>query len=57
MVEVALAWSLHQSGVASVLADVSLSEDLLADLDDATADLTEVLGPNLNPWQSNLRYN
>lgn len=72
MVEVALAWPLHQPGVTSVLAgasspehvranaeaaDVSLSEDLLADLDDATADLKEALGPNPDPWQSESRYN
>ncbi|WP_336037201.1 aldo/keto reductase [Halobacterium yunchengense] len=71
MVEVALAWPLHQPGVASVLAgastpeharanaaaaDVSLSEDLLADLDEATADLKAALGPNPDPWQSNSRY-
>lgn len=43
--------------VEVVLANVSLSEDLLADLDDATADLKEALGPNPDPWQSDLRYN
>ncbi len=72
MVEVALAWPLHQPGVTAVLAgasspeharanaaaaDVSLSEDLLADLDDATTDLKEALGPNPDPWQSDSRYN
>ncbi|EMA54436.1 aldo/keto reductase [Halococcus salifodinae] len=72
MVEVALAWPLHQPRVTSVLAgasspeharanaaaaDVSLSEDLLADLDDATSDLKATLGPNPDPWQSDSRYN
>ena len=71
MVEVALAWPLHQPGVTSVLAgastpehasanaaaaDVSLSDDLLAALDRATADLKEALGPNPDPWQSASRY-
>ncbi|WP_248517969.1 aldo/keto reductase [Salinarchaeum laminariae] len=72
MVEVALAWPLHKSGVTSVLAgasspehvranaeaaEVSLSDDLLADLDDATNDLKDALGPNPDPWQSDSRYN
>jgi aryl-alcohol dehydrogenase-like predicted oxidoreductase len=71
MVEVALAWPLHQDGVASVLAgasspehvvdnaaaaDVSLSDDLLADLDEATADLKDAVGSNPDPWQSDSRY-
>jgi aryl-alcohol dehydrogenase-like predicted oxidoreductase len=70
-IEVALAWPLHQDGVAAVLAgasspehvaenataaDVELSEDLLADLDEATAALKDALGPNPDPWQSDSRY-
>lgn len=71
MVEVALAWPLHQPGVTSVLAgastpeharanaaaaDVSLSDDLLDDLDEATAELKDALGSNPDPWQSDSRY-
>jgi len=71
LIEVALAWPLHQDGVAAVLAgasspehvadnaeaaDVDLSADLLAELDEATADLKETLGPNPDPWQSDSRY-
>lgn len=72
MVEVALSWPLQQSGVTSVLAgastpeharanaeaaEVSLSEDLVAALNDVTNDLKDTLGPNPDPWQSNSRYN
>lgn len=66
MVEVALAWPLHQPGVSSVLAgasspehveanaaaaEVTLTDELLDRLDDATADLKAALGPNPDPWQ------
>jgi hypothetical protein len=37
-------------------ADVSLSDDLLAGLDEATADLKDSVGSNPDPWQSDSRY-
>jgi aryl-alcohol dehydrogenase-like predicted oxidoreductase len=70
IVDVALAWTLHQEGVACAIAgastpehvrsnaaavDVDLSDDILADLDEATAELKEALGPNPDPWDH--RYN
>jgi aryl-alcohol dehydrogenase-like predicted oxidoreductase len=71
LLEVALAWPLHQDGVDAVLAgasspdhvsqnaelvDIDLSEDLLSDLDEATRQLKEAIGQNPDPWQSNSRY-
>ncbi|MFC6863966.1 aldo/keto reductase [Halomicroarcula sp. GCM10025817] len=70
IVQVALAWPLHQDGVACAIAgasspehvrdnaravDVDLSDDILADLDEATAELKEALGTNPDPWGH--RYN
>jgi aryl-alcohol dehydrogenase-like predicted oxidoreductase len=70
IVQVALAWPLHQEGVACAIVgasspehvrenaaavDVELSDDILGDLDDATAKLKEALGTNPDPWGQ--RYN
>ncbi len=70
MVQVALAWLLHQPAVASVLAgasrveqvasnaaaaEIALSETDLAELNAATAEVKEVMGPNMDPWQSTSR--
>lgn len=67
MAQLALAWLLHQPSVTSVIAgarnpqqvednaaatDITLSADMLAALDAATAPLKHALGPNLDPWQS-----
>jgi aryl-alcohol dehydrogenase-like predicted oxidoreductase len=71
LIDVALAWPLHQDGVDAVLAgasspehvaenagatDVDLSDDLLADIDDATAELKSAVGSNPDPWQTDSRY-
>ena len=65
MVDVALAWVIHQPGVTSVLAgtrsvaqakenalagDLSLSEDVLAALNQATDPVKEKLGSNPDMW-------
>ncbi len=67
MTRLALAWLLHQPGVTSVIAgarnpqqaaqnaavaDLILSADILAALDDATTPLKTALGPNLDMWES-----
>jgi len=67
MADVALAWLLHQPAVACVLAGASrpdqirrnveaakieLSPDVLKQLDDATNEVKQKLGPNLDPWQT-----
>jgi aryl-alcohol dehydrogenase-like predicted oxidoreductase len=66
MAQVALAWTLHQPGVASVIAGarnptqvqanaaaaaLALPDDLLAALDAATAPLKLKLGPNPDMWE------
>jgi len=66
MSEVALAWLLHQEGVAGVLsgirnpdqarrnvaaAELTLSDDVLAMLNDATEPVKQALGPNPDLWQ------
>jgi myo-inositol catabolism protein IolS len=71
MANVALAWLLHQPGVASVLAgarrpgqiqetaraaDLALSADILGRLGEATKDLKLAVGPNPDPWQSASRF-
>jgi aryl-alcohol dehydrogenase-like predicted oxidoreductase len=71
LLEVALSWPLHQHSVDAVLAgasspehvsenagmsEVELSDEILAELDDATSELKEALGPNPDPWQSDSRY-
>ena len=71
LTDAAIAWPLHQEGVASVLvgatrpeqaaanaeaASVSLSDEFLDRADEVTADLKEVLGSNPDPWQSDSRY-
>jgi len=71
MVELALAWLLHQSGVASVIAGArtpeqvrqnaramttALSDDILARLSDATESLKEQFGNNPDMWQTDSRY-
>jgi aryl-alcohol dehydrogenase-like predicted oxidoreductase len=65
--DVALAWLLHQPAVACVLAGASrpdqikqnveaarieLSPDALKQLDDATNEVKQKLGPNVDPWQT-----
>jgi aryl-alcohol dehydrogenase-like predicted oxidoreductase len=70
MADVAMAWLLHQPGVLAVLAgasrpeqvrrnvaaaDLSLSAQILNELDQATRDLKHRLGPNLDPWQTDSR--
>lgn len=70
IVKVSLAWPLHQDGVGCAIAgasspehvrhnatavDVDLSDDILADLDEATAELKQALGSNPDPWGH--RYN
>jgi aryl-alcohol dehydrogenase-like predicted oxidoreductase len=67
MADVALAWLLHQPAVACVLAGASrpdqikqnveaarieLSPDALKQLDDATNEVKQKLGPNVDPWQT-----
>jgi aryl-alcohol dehydrogenase-like predicted oxidoreductase len=66
MTQVALAWTLHQPGVASVIAGarnpaqvqanaaaaaLALPDDLLAALDAATTPLKVSLGPNPDMWE------
>lgn len=66
MAELALAWPLHQQGVACVIAgatkskqvegnaraaQLKLSESTLKALDEATRELKEAMGPNLDLWQ------
>lgn len=70
MADVALAWLLAQPGVTSVIAgarspaqikenvraaELKLSEDVIAELTQATADLKQKLGPNPDLWQSDSR--
>jgi aryl-alcohol dehydrogenase-like predicted oxidoreductase len=70
IVDVAMAWLLHLPGVLSVLAgasrpeqirrnvaaaEVTLSEQVLRELDAATRKLKQRLGPNLDPWQTDSR--
>ena len=67
MADVALAWLLHQPGVLSVLAGASkpeqirknvaaagmtLSQEVLNELDLATRDVKRAMGTNLDPWQT-----
>jgi myo-inositol catabolism protein IolS len=67
MARLALAWALHQPGITSVIAgarspqqvaenalaaDTTLSQDVLAALDDATAAIKTALGSNPDPWES-----
>ena len=71
MAEVALAWLLHQPGVASVLvgvrnpeqvrqnaraAELELTPEILARLDAATIEVKRRVGPNPDMWQSASRY-
>ena len=70
MERVALAWLIHQPAVASVIAglrnaqqaqtnaaaaDLALSNDVIAELSEATEPLKQKLGPNLDMWQSEPR--
>lgn len=70
MADVAMAWLLHQPGVLAVLAgasrpeqvrrnvaaaDLTLSAQILNELDQATRELKHRLGPNLDPWQTDSR--
>jgi myo-inositol catabolism protein IolS len=65
--ELALSWALHQSGVSSILvgartpkqiesnalvADIRLESDVLSELEQATADLKQALGPNADLWEA-----
>ncbi len=71
MTRVSLAWLLHQPGVTSVItgmrrpdqardsaqaADLALSADVLHQLDLATRQVKEILGPNLDMWQTESRF-
>ena len=71
MTHVSLAWLLHQPGVDSVVtgmrrseqardsaraAELSLSADVLKQLDLATRPVKECLGPNLDMWQTESRF-
>jgi len=71
MAKVAVAWLLHQPGVASVLAgarrpeqieqtaqaaDLELSSDVVAELTRATDEVKRLLGPNPDMWQSESRF-
>lgn len=71
MADVALAWLLHQPGVTSVLAgartpqqvrqnaaaaDVTLSADILAELDAMSSDLKARLGSDPDMWSSESRF-
>ena len=71
MAEVALAWVLGRAGVGSAVAGsttpehvranaaaagADLDPDVAERLEAATAELTEALGPNPDPWQSDSRY-
>ena len=71
MTHVSLAWLLHQTGVDSVVtgmrrpeqardsaraAELSLSADVLKQLDLATRPVKECLGPNLDMWQTESRF-
>jgi len=71
MTHVSLAWLLHQPGVASVIAgmrqpeqardstraaDLILPADVLNSLDMATRPVKEILGPNLDMWQTESRF-
>ena len=70
MADVAMAWLLAQPGVTSVIAGgrsvaqarrntraaaLALPPDVLAALNEATADLKQKLGPNIDPWQVGTR--
>ncbi len=70
MTHLALAWLLHQPGVASAIAgmrrpeqarnsalaaDITLSPDILRQLDQATRPVKEKLGPNIDMWQTEPR--
>ncbi len=67
MAQVALAWLLHQPGVAAVVAgarnrqqieqlaqaaEIRLSADALAELDRVTAPVKEKLGTNADMWRT-----
>jgi aryl-alcohol dehydrogenase-like predicted oxidoreductase len=70
MTHLALAWVLHQPGVTAAItgmrrpqqardsalaADITLSDDILRQLDEATRPVKEALGPNLDMWQTEPR--
>lgn len=70
MAQVALAWLLHQDGVASVIAgarnarqarenaaaaDIELPDDVIEELAAATDAVKQKLGPNLDVWQTDSR--
>jgi len=71
MTSVALAWLLKQPGVTSVIAgartpaqirdniqavDLALPDDILTALQEATAELKRILGPNPDMWRSDSRF-
>lgn len=71
MANVAMAWLLHQPGITSIIAgartpdqikrnvaavDLVLSPDIIAELNEATDELKQVLGPNPDMWQSTSRF-
>ena len=70
MVQVALAWLLHQPGVTSVIAGarnpeqlqqnvqaaaLALRPEIVAELAQVTDEVKQKLGPNPDPWQSDAR--
>jgi aryl-alcohol dehydrogenase-like predicted oxidoreductase len=71
MANVAIAWLLRQPGITSVIAgartpdqikrnvaavDLDLSPDIIAELNEATDELKQILGPNPDMWQSTSRF-
>jgi aryl-alcohol dehydrogenase-like predicted oxidoreductase len=71
MANVAMAWLLQQSGVTSIIAgartpdqirrnvaavDLSLSPEIINELNEATDGLKQTLGPNPDMWQSESRF-
>ncbi len=71
MAQVAVAWLLHQPGITSVIAgarapgqmeqnvlaaDLDLSPEIIGQLNDATDEVKQKLGPNPDMWQSVSRF-
>ena len=67
MANLALSWVLQQPGVTAVLAgarnpdqirhnaaavNLELSDEIIAQLKDATETVKEILGPNADPWRT-----
>jgi len=71
MANVSIAWLIHQTGVTSVIAGartpdqirqnvqavgLELSPEIIAELNDATDEVKQKLGPNPDMWQSESRF-